>query len=52
MKHDFFQRQLDESDARRKAHYNDCKMSFQLPSTTQDVVSELGLNHITHVPKY
>lgn len=50
MKHGFFQRQLDESDAREKAHYNEWKV-FILP-TTQDVVSELGLNHITHVPKY
>lgn len=50
MKHVFFQRQLDESDAREKAHYNDWK-EFILP-TTQDVVSQLGLNHITHVPKY
>lgn len=50
MKHRFFQRQLDESDAREKAHYNEWKVLI-LP-TTQDVVSELGLNHITHVPKY
>lgn len=50
MKHGCFQRQLDEPDARKKAHYNDWKV-FVLP-TTQDVVPELGLNHITHVPKY
>lgn len=50
MKHDFFQRQLDESDAREKAQYNEWKV-FILP-TTQDVVPKLGLNHITHVPKY